>query len=54
MELKHDFEAQAVEAARRLVEVLKKQIESGLPEEQRLQKQQLIIEVRKIYDLDAS
>jgi|GEM_PF-2165952 len=52
MELKYDYESQAIEAARKLIEILKKQIESGIPDEQKMRKQNLIMQITQLYDLD--
>lgn len=48
----NNFEQQALDAAKKLIEILKKQIESEIPEALKAEKLELIGKIRTIYGFD--
>ncbi len=48
----NNFERQALEAAKNLIEILKKQIESDIPETLKAEKLELIGKIRSIYGFE--
>lgn len=48
----NNFEQQAIEAAKKLIEILKEQIASDIPEPARTRKQELIDRIRDLYEFE--